>query len=245
MQMPKLSIVIPVYYNAENLPPLYEDIKEKVLDKADRAGLMLPQLFELLDMPERSLDLVSPYFVPTAAGTAALASLVEQGVRVRVLTNALEATDVAAVHSGYAKWRAELLRAGVELYELRRLSSDTPEFKAGPFGSSGSSLHAKTFAVDGRKAFVGSFNFDPRSASLNTELGFVIESPRLARQIGDACDTAIPRSAYTVRLSESGRVYWLEAGEDGPIRHDVEPGAGLGLRMGVRLLSLFPIDWML
>lgn len=225
---------------------LVSDDPRKVLDKADVAGLMLPQVFELIDVPTKSINLVSPYFVPTKAGTNAFVALAQEGVRVRVLTNALEATDVVAVHSGYAKWRRELIEGGVELYELRRLPNGGPEYKAGPFGSSGSSLHAKTFAVDGRKVFVGSFNFDPRSARLNTELGFVIESPRLAAQITEAFDEGIPISAYSVGLDDNGRLYWLENGTEGEVvRHEVEPGASMGLRFGVWLMSLLPIDWML
>src|SRR5690606_22057425 len=108
-----------------------------------------------------------------------------RGVKVRILTNSLDATDVAAVHAGYAKWRKDLLKSGITLFEMNSFSSVTAGRKSkSSIGSSGASLHAKTFAVDGKRIFVGSFNFDPRSFNLNTELGFVIDSPALARQIG-------------------------------------------------------------
>src|SRR5690606_7099997 len=110
------------------------------------------------------------------------------------------ATDVVAVHAGYAKRRKDLLAGGVKLYELRRTAPEGERNEsAGPLGSSGSSLHAKTFAVDQKRIFIGSFNFDPRSANLNTELGFVIESPDMARQIGVLFDEAIPEMSYEVR----------------------------------------------
>jgi putative cardiolipin synthase len=85
-------------------------------------------------------------------------------VRVAVLTNALEATDVAVVHAGYAKRRKALLAAGITLFELKRGSSrsSTRVGLTGRSGSSASSLHAKTFAVDRTRVFVGSFNLDPR-----------------------------------------------------------------------------------
>jgi cardiolipin synthase C len=94
-----------------------------------------------------------------------------RGVKIRVLTNALEATDVPAVHAGYAKRRKALLDAGIALFELMR-PSHASQFKKAEFvsSSSGSSLHAKTFAVDGEQVFIGSFNFDPRSSELNTEM---------------------------------------------------------------------------
>src|SRR5690606_2640519 len=155
--------------------------------------------------------LVSPYFVPAQNGTAAFTAMAQRGVKVRILTNSLSATDVAVVHSGYAKRRKALLRAGIVLYEMRRMSPETgnEQENAGPFGSSGSSLHAKTFSVDGAEVFVGSFNFDPRSAQLNTELGFIIESPALARRIEAAFADSIPANSYEVRLTQTGDLYWL------------------------------------
>src|SRR5690606_37139333 len=111
--------------------------------------------------------------------------------------------------AGYAKRRKALLDAGVALYERNRLPTDRGRNPAaGPFGSSASSLHAKTFAFDGARVFIGSFNFDPRSARLNTELGFVIESPVLAKAIEDAFDDRIPDVAYEVRLSDDDEIHW-------------------------------------
>ena len=100
----------------------------------------------------------------------------------------LEATDVSVVHSGYAKRRCALVRAGIQLFELKRTAA-VPTGKRRKrdedqtTGSSAASLHAKTFAADGEKMFVGSFNFDPRSALLNTEMGLVIESPLFAQRL--------------------------------------------------------------
>ena len=100
--------------------------------------------------------------MPTTAGVQTLATLRQSGVRVRVMTNAYEATDVPLVHAGYAKQRKALLQHGVELYEMQRLIPPSRRARMNQLGSSGSSRHDKTFAVDGARAFVGSFNFDPR-----------------------------------------------------------------------------------
>jgi putative cardiolipin synthase len=189
---------------------------------------------------------VSPYFVPTAVGTESFGQMARSGVKVKVLTNALEATDVAVVHSGYAKRRKDLLASGVELYEMKRMGAEVERNKSmGPFGSSGSSLHAKTFAVDGRRIFVGSFNFDPRSAKLNTELGFVIDSPTLARHIADAFDKDIPKAAYRVCLDDKGQLYWLEQRNGDTIRHDTEPGTTVWQRLSVWFVSLLPLEPLL
>ena len=162
----------------------------------------------------------------------------------RILTNALEATDVSAVHSGYARYRKDLLRAGVELHEMKR-GAQPQGGRAGVFGSSGSSLHAKTFAIDGQRVFVGSMNFDPRSAHLNTELGFIIDSPVLAQSVTQAFDRDIPASAYEVKLDESGSLVWIERHEGKTLRHTREPGATLGRSAWIGLLSVLPIEWLL
>ena len=226
---------------------MISDDPAKGLGKVQDQDLMLSRLYQVLDAARQRLDLVSPYFVPTAAGVKALSALAARGVKVRVLTNALEATDVTAVHAGYAKRRQALLEAGIQLFEMqyRGSDSDTPESQAGPFGSSGSSLHAKTFSVDGKKLFVGSFNFDPRSASLNTEMGFVIDTDIIAQQIQAAFDNKIPANAYEVRLDPSNHLYWLELRNGQSVKHASEPNASLPTRLWVAFLERLPIEWLL
>jgi putative cardiolipin synthase len=192
------------------------DDPAKVLHPPDRHDLhMLPRLEEALGRPARELNLVSPYFVPTESGTDALLAIAQRGVAMRILTNSLSATDVAAVHAGYSRYREALLRGGVRLYELKPTAPDAEAAaerrRRGLSGSSGASLHAKTFSVDRNRIFIGSFNFDPRSARLNTEMGIVVESPPLATQLSSAFDREIPRLAYEVRLSpDGGSVEWID-----------------------------------
>jgi putative cardiolipin synthase len=225
---------------------LVSDDPAKALDKAPPGREIVPQLQHMFGEPSRALTLVSPYFVPGEAVTGIFSSWARRGVRVQVLTNSLEATDVAAVHAGYAKWREPLLKAGVHLYELRRSwPVDAGQKRSGPMGSSASSLHAKTFAVDDERVFVGSFNFDPRSARLNTEMGLVIDSPVLARQLGTTLAARLPERAYEVRLAADGSLYWFEHKSEGGIRYDTEPHVGFWRRLSVRVLSWLPIDWLL
>lgn len=223
---------------------MVSDDPRKGLGQAEKEGLVTHQLAQVLARPpRRSLDLVSPYFVPTAAGVEVFERLAASGVRVRILTNALEATDVSAVHSGYARYRKALLRSGVELYEMRR--GAVVAGRSGVLGSSGSSLHAKTFAVDGERVFVGSMNFDPRSAHLNTELGFIIDSPAMAQAVGQVFDSEVPAAAFAVRLDGHGDLVWIEHREGQSVRHPREPGATLGRRAWIGLLSVLPIEWLL
>ncbi|CAG9250797.1 Cardiolipin synthase C [Paraburkholderia unamae] len=224
---------------------LVSDDPAKALGTAPEHTLILSQLHEILGDPHRELDLVSPYFVPGETGTQYFTRLAAQGVTVRVLTNSLEATDVSAVHSGYARRRKALLEGGVELFELRRAAGANKETGKGPFGSSGSSLHAKTFAVDAERVFVGSVNFDPRSAKLNTELGLVIESPVLASQIESAFWTRVPQLAWQAHLDADGKLYWTRLSEGTLVRYDTEPNTTWNERLGVWFFSILPIEWLL
>ncbi|WP_284335662.1 phospholipase D family protein [Comamonas sp. NoAH] len=228
---------------------LVSDPPEKIQGASQKTQQIGAQLLRAIGTPHTSLDLVSPYFVPTQAGVDAFAHMRAQGLRVRILTNALEATDVAIVHSGYAKYRKPLLEQGVELYEMRGQAPDYADEKLRlqlkALGSSGSSLHAKTFAVDGKRAFVGSFNFDPRSVHLNTEMGLMIESPALAQQISHSFDRYIPSSAYRVTLSPQGKLRWHSGIGDPPPVYDQEPQTTWYQRWTLWLLGKLPIEWLL
>jgi putative cardiolipin synthase len=207
--------------------------------------LMLPKLMAEFGKPARSLDLISPYFVPAEAGTEALATLAREGVRVRVMTNSLAATDAKAVHAGYAKRREALLRGGVQLFELKPEATsirNRPTDKDIGSGSSKSGLHAKTYAVDDRAIFVGSFNLDPRSARLNTELGVVFDSATLATRLATVIDGASPSLAFRLALGDDGQIQWF--GSDGQVFH-TDPGSSWWDRLVVRIGTWLPIEWLL
>jgi putative cardiolipin synthase len=225
---------------------LVSDDPAKGLGDAAESALLPHKLGELLGEPRAEVELISAYFVP-GESTGLFTSMAKRGVRLTVLTNSFEATDVAVVHAGYAKRRKELLEAGVTLYELKRISPQSQSARSfvGSSGSSASSLHAKTFSVDRARVFVGSFNFDPRSANLNTEMGILIDSAALAQRIASSFETGIPERSYEVRLSDEGELYWIERRGQERVRHDTEPGTSFWQRAGVRFMSLLPIDWLL
>jgi cardiolipin synthase C len=230
----------------------------KTLAPPDRTELQLaPQLEKTMGRPERSLDLVSPYFVPGKDGSEGLMALAQRGVKVRVLTNSLSATDVAPVHAGYTKYRKDLLKAGVVLYELKP-GAALPSTKdsedashglpgSGSGGSKAAALHAKTFSKDRTRVFVGSFNLDPRSARLNTEMGMVIDSPVLANGLSTKLDGLLPNEAYEVRLQPDGdSLEWIErSSAGGETRYTTEPGSTALRRGWVDVLRVLPIEWML
>jgi putative cardiolipin synthase len=230
---------------------MLSDAPAKAVGRGRDEQLLFTKLKSLIGTPFSDLLLISAYFVPGGEGTSYLAALATGNVHVAVLTNSLEATDVPVVHAGYAKRRRRLLEAGVELFELKRgaAAPSAAKFRAGAvggsMGSSGSSLHAKTFAVDNRRVFVGSFNFDPRSARLNTELGFLIESPALARELATAFAERIPGRAYRVTLGERKHLNWLGLQDGETVVQTTEPGGSRWKRLMVALLGLAPIEWLL
>lgn len=226
---------------------LVVDDPAKGLGEAEGAELFLTQLDRAVGDPEQRLDIIASYFIPTRQGVEDLTGLAARGVQVRVLTNSMAATDVALVHSGYAKWRRDLLEGGVQLYEMKRGDGprDSPHLRAGPYGSARSTLHAKAFAVDGEQLVVGSFNADPRSANLNTELGLVIDCPWLADNIHGAFPDKVMKHAYRVRLDDNGKLYWLSVKDGETVRFDREPDTTLWQRLSLPVFSILPIDGLL
>ena len=230
-------------------PQVVYDDPAKTVETTERADVLLfTKLVETMGRPEKSFDLVSPYFVPGAGGTARLVELAKRGVKVRILTNSLAASDEAVVHAGYMPRRVELLRAGVALWELKPTVATLAVEVKHRFGSGGvAGLHAKTYAVDNARIFVGSFNFDQRSAHLNTEMGIVIDSTAIASQLGDFFDKSVPELAYEVRLAPDGEhLVWIEripGGEEK--RYDQDPETDGWKRFKVELISILPIEWLL
>jgi putative cardiolipin synthase len=228
---------------------LLHDDPAKTLDTSERADvLLLGQILGGGERPRATLDIVSPYFVPGERGTAFLEELARTGIRIRVLTNSFASSEAAVVHSGYAKRRCRLARAGVRLFEFKPegdLGSKEKD-RRGMGSSSGARLHAKTYATDGERIFVGSFNFDPRSALLNTEMGLIIRSTALAGRLVTAFDGPVPAASYEVRARVEGEcIEWVERTAAGEVTHATEPGAGWAQRAWLGFLSLIPLDWML
>lgn len=160
-------------------------------DKPPEQQTLMAGLGPLFAGAEKDALLVSAYFVPGPAGVEMLGGLVQRGVRVRVLTNSLQSTDVPLVHGAYAGYRAPLLRAGVSLYEMKPLLPGRQAGKRfGILGGSRASLHTKAMVFDERMTFIGSMNLDPRSLFWNTEVGVVVDSPALAKALRDAMQDA-------------------------------------------------------
>jgi putative cardiolipin synthase len=214
---------------------------------------MLPEVREAVADTKRELLIVSPYFIPGDRGVTFLRALREQGIRVVVLTSSLAANDVPAVHVGYRRYRKPLLRAGVELWEMKpnvhirafagqEFSLETPDDK-----HPGSSLHTKAFIFDRQSLFVGSLNLDPRSVKLNTEMGMVIEIPKLAESSAELLEQKLGQNAYRVKLAPGqckicDHLVWVSREGEAEVDYTHEPRATLSQRLMVNLLSWLPIE---
>jgi cardiolipin synthase C len=161
----------------------------------------------LMRSAQREVLVISPYFVPGTQGVALMRGLIDRGVHIRILTNSLASTDAPIVHNGYARYRVALLKMGVELFEVRpKLGQKRKRFH--PFKSSNASLHAKALVIDQRTVFIGSLNMDRRSARFNSELGLVMRSPELARQVTGLLDDITADGSYTLSLDRNGHIVW-------------------------------------
>lgn len=214
------------------------DPPEKALGKRRRNWLSR-ELLPIIRSATETLNIASPYFIPGRGGVAILRDLVDRGVTVSVVTNSLAATDVAAVHGAYANYRRKLLRAGVQLFEFQPFSRRRD---ISVFGSKGASLHTKAFAVDERVGFIGSFNFDPRSVSINSEMGVLFEDAALVRALRRRLeDEKSPHTSYVVDLHRH-RLRWRGITDGEEVEHRGEPEASIGRRLLAGLVRYLPIE---
>lgn len=220
---------------------LVYDSPDKGIGKrgSEAASITLP-LSEALRSAEREIIVISPYFVPRKRGVESLIELQSRGVDVTVVTNSLAANNQLAVHGGYAPARKPLLRNGIRIYEVR---PDATVSGAEAVSASGAkaTLHTKAFLVDGSRIFVGSFNFDPRSANINTELGVIIEDANLGRRLRDRVTSSLPRQAYALSLDEQGALRWRTCDDGRAVTYDNEPETSWRQRFAAGLMRLLPI----
>ena len=161
----------------------------------------------------------------------------DRNVKVTLMTNSLGSTDEPVVHLGYSRYREEMLKIGIDLYEISavRVKKNKRNYL---FGSSLGRLHAKLVVIDRQTSFIGSMNLDPRSATTNTEFGAVIDSPELARELIRVIDIDRLQSAYRVRLdAHGGGLQWLSIENDEEVIQSTEPESSGWLKFKLWLLQ--------
>ena len=183
--------------------------------KAAEAASITTPLIESLKSAQKEIIVISPYFVPRKAGIEAFSEVQSRGIDVIIITNSLAANNQSSVHGGYAPSRKPLLRNGVKIYEVRP-DADVSGSEIVAASGAKATLHTKAFIVDRKELFIGSFNFDPRSANINTELGVIIRSPEMAEEFAQVVDARKDTQAYEVYLNEKEQLRWrsFENGEE-------------------------------
>lgn len=190
-----------------------------------------------LSLTRAHVAIVGPYNVPGPDGIERMRRAIGRGVQIDMLTNSLLSTDEALVYTAYRRYRVEMLRMGVNLYEMstslghrfiRDVIAGRPTLR----------LHTKCAVIDRQRVFIGSLNFDPRSREHNTEMGLMIDSEVLARQTLELVDRIKRRAAYRVRLSATGdEVEWFEQLDDGRETPRPQPEIGWWRRLWLELLA--------
>ena len=233
-------------FNWAKAKVIHDSSEKKAHGEDWQAELLISQLWPYMQKTTEELIIVSPYFVPGENGANALCELSQKGIRVRILTNSLASNDVAAVHAGYAKYRKQLLEAGVILYELDEevKKSVKKKFTWLP-GLSKSSLHAKTMVIDGKTMFVGSMNLDQRSLHINNEIGILFLNPEIAGSSAEAFDQNIMSVAFRLKLHDDDSIRWYLKKDDGEIIYDKEPYVSFWKKLAVWFIGLLPVESLL
>lgn len=192
----------------------------------------------LLVSAQREVLITTPYLIPGEAGLERIRGSAARGVQATIVTNSLASTDEPMVHTGYRRYRIEMLKAGVQLYEIspvrgkgliRGVLKGQPAFR----------LHNKSAVFDSRSLFIGSLNLDPRSQQHNTEMGLIIRSPELARDVIEIVGLIRSEAAYRVRLGDDGTLEWTATDANGIERVREEPESGFWSRLWLEILAPF------
>ena len=226
-------------------------------DEADAGDTVVDGLLHLMEQARQDVLIISPYFVPGKPMMATFAQMRAKGVRIRVLTNSLASNDAPAAHAGYARYRKDLLRMGVELYEMRAdqegtiggMGSTRPlgsgrAAGGSKSGASRASLHTKAVMIDKHLAVIGSMNLDLRSRRQNSEVALLIRSAAIAQQAAKQVDATVNQGAYRLELNHGDLVWRAPPGASFKDAHS-EPESSAKLRLLVQLIGPFAPDEML
>jgi cardiolipin synthase C len=219
---------------------VFDSPDKGIKSRSKNAASIIGSLTNALSSAEKEIYLISPYVVLQRTDVQALAEAQSRNVQVKVLTNSMAANNHLTVHSGYAPSRKPLLQHGVKIYEVR---PDAEVAGSEIFAASGAkaTLHTKAFIIDRKELFIGSFNFDPRSAFINTEMGVIIRHPEMAEYFAGKVDAALPNQTYEVFLNNEEKLRWRGWENGKQVIYQKEPQTSWSQRFKKSILGLLPI----
>jgi putative cardiolipin synthase len=201
---------------------------------------MATELPEFSKTAQKELLIVNAYLIPDDHMLEEAKAMVQRGVNLRIITNSLSSQDVPAVNSHYGPYRKRILETGIDLYELRHDAAIKSEVDTPPVVSGFVGLHSKASTVDRSRAYIGSFNLDPRSRNINTEMGILIDSPELAEELAQKIEYLMqPENSWRVQLDEKGKIIWVSG--DKILKR--QPAQSLWQRLQDVFFKLFPKEY--
>ncbi len=219
---------------------IYDSPDKSFKSKASQSKSIITPIRNSLLNAQNEIIIASPYFVPLKSGIEVISKLQKRGVNVTIITNSHAATNQSLVQAGYAPARKPLLKNGIKIYEVKPTIADTG-IELTDFSSAKVTLHTKAYIVDRKELFIGSFNFDPRSAYINTELGVIIHSPKLASYMAEKVNEALPDASYELFLNDEGKLRWREINAGQEVIFHTDPLTTWRERMVTRFLRILPI----
>jgi len=234
-------------FSADELDPymakarmIVDDPSKLRAEISEEHQIVATEIAEVLDQAKQEIIIFTPYFIPGKSGIEFVRKLRDKGVRIVVVTNSLASNNHTAVHSAYASYRKDLLKAGVELWEARANASVITVESDDTTLTSPLTLHTKGILIDRRQVFVGSLNLDPRSIDINTEMGLLIESEPLVSGMTDRVQTNIPRIAYRLQLDDNGKISWHATIDGQDVVETKEPLTSWWQRFTAWVLKIAP-----
>jgi len=214
---------------------VYDTLEDEVISQR-----MATELPEFSKTARKELLIANAYLIPDDSMLEEASEMAQRGVKLRIITNSLSSQDVPAVNSHYGPYRKRILEAGIDLYELRHDAAIKSEVDTPPVVSGFVGLHSKASTVDRTRAYIGSFNLDPRSRNINTEMGILIDSPELAEELAQKIEYLMqPENSWRVQLDEKGNVIWVSG--DKILKR--QPAQSLWQRLQDVFFKLFPKEY--
>lgn len=231
---------LPERFNWAPYELIYDAPEKALKSESKQANNIIVPIREVASNAQQQLIIVSPYFVPLKSGINRLKELNQQGIDVTIVTNSFKSNNHTLVHAGYAPYRKRILQTGALLYEAKP-NARMDDLERIRIYDSGATLHSKLFIVDKDTIFIGSFNFDPRSVNLNTEMGVVIYSDQIVARALENLPARLHSSTYEVTLNHKGKLQWVDRSSDPVSRYQIEPNTSWWDRFKLGLMRILPI----